>query len=180
MITLETRRLVLRAFREADAPDVYAYAKNPKVGPPAGWKPHASPEESLAIVRSFIREDEVWAIVDKATGHVVGSIGLHKDDKRGNARSRMIGYVLAEPYWGRGLAVEAARAVMRFAFDTLSMDVLGIIHFPFNARSRRVIEKCGFRYEGTIRRATPVYTGEVYDDCCYSITREEYDGMEKE
>jgi len=178
MKTLETPRLVLRAFRETDADDVFAYAKNPKVGPAAGWKPHADREESLRIVRMFIAQDEVWAIEDRESGRVIGSIGLHRDRKRDHPGARMVGYVLAEAYWGRGLAVEAVRALQRHAFEGMGLDILSVVHFPFNAQSRRVIEKCGFTYEGTLRRATPVFSGEIYDDVCYSMTREEWEAQE--
>ncbi len=175
MKTLVTERLLLRAFDEKDAGDVFAYAQNPKVGPAAGWKPHESREESLEIVRMFIRQGEVWAIVDRATERVIGSIGLHRDTKRDYSRSRSVGYVLAEEYWGCGLAAEAVREVTRFAFDELGLDILSVVHFPFNAQSKRVIEKCGFRYEGTIRLATPVFSGDVHDDVCYSLTRAEFE-----
>lgn len=172
--TLTTERLILRAFQERDAEDVFAYAQNPKIGPSAGWKPHESLEESRQIIRSFIAGNEVWAIVLKETGRVVGSIGLHSDRRRDNAAARMLGYVLSEEYWGQGLTVEASLALLRHAFLSLPLDIVSIVHYPFNHQSRRVIEKCGFRYEGTLRRATQIYTGAVYDNVCYSMTRGEY------
>ena len=63
---------------------MYAYAKNPNVGPNAGWKPHESVEESKAILESWIHSDEeedIWAIVPKETGRACGSIGLHQDSR---------------------------------------------------------------------------------------------------
>ncbi len=177
MKTLETGRLLLRPFRESDAENVYAYATNLEVGPAAGWKPHESLGESLEIVRMFIRDEEVWAIVLRETGQVIGSIGLHKDGKRRLSQCKSVGYVLAKPFWGKGYATEATREVLRHAFEDLSMDLVSIFHFPFNERSKHVIEKCGFRYEGTLRRATEIYSGHVYDDVCYSMTREEYNEL---
>ena len=96
--TLETERLILRPFRMSDAPDVHAYAQNPNVGPNAGWKPHATLAESEGIVRHFMEKGEVWAIEDRQTGWVVGSIGLHKDERRDYDGARMLGYVLAESH----------------------------------------------------------------------------------
>lgn len=174
MQRLETERLILREWRETDVDDLYAYAQNPNVGNAAGWKPHESREESLERIRIFRRGAEVWAVELKEEGRVIGSIGLHADDKRANPGARMLGYVLSEDYWGRGLTPEACRALIRYGFEEMSLDLISVIHYPQNARSRRVIEKLGFRYEGTIRRATPVYSGEIYDDVCYSITREEF------
>ena len=54
------------------------------------------------------------------------------------------------------------------------LDVLSVIHYTFNTRSKRVIEKCGFKYEGTIRNAKELYDGRIVDEACYSILKEEY------
>ena len=68
MAVLETRRLVLRPFTELDAEDLYAYARDPRVGPIAGWKPHGSIEESREIIRTVFAAPNVFAVVEKATG----------------------------------------------------------------------------------------------------------------
>lgn len=180
MITLRTKRLILRAFEEADAPDVYAYARNEKVGPPAGWAPHLTMEDSLRFIRMTIQADDVWAVVSRESGRVVGSIGLHKDLRRNHVGARTIGYVLSEDHWGRGLMPEAVAAVMRHAFETLDVRIISAVYFPFNTKSRRVMEKCGMRYEGTLRMATQVYSGEIYDDVCLSITAEEWRAWQQE
>ncbi|MBP7401239.1 MAG: GNAT family N-acetyltransferase [Clostridia bacterium] len=174
MRTLDTGRLVLRPWREEDAEDLFAYARNPAVGPAAGWKPHADLDESRRILAHFIAQGDVWAIEEKESGQVVGSFGLHADDIRRNDRARMIGYVLREESWSRGYMTEAVRAVLRHAFEDLGLELVSVRHYPFNERSRRVIEKAGFRYEGTLRRAIRRYDGVVLDDCCWSMTREEY------
>lgn len=174
MKTLETERLVLRGFREGDAVAVYGYATNPNVGPAAGWAPHRSLEESRRIVRMFIQADNVWAIIDKARDRLVGSIGLQRDGKRSTDDARMLGYVLAEECWGKGFTTEAARRVVQYGFEEEGLALISAYHYPFNARSKRVIEKCGMSYEGTIRRASRLFSGEVYDDVCYSITRAEW------
>ncbi len=172
--TLETERLILRAFRMADAPDVFAYAQNPNVGPNAGWKPHAALTESEGIVRHFIDKGEVWAIEDRTTGRVVGSIGLHKDDRRDLEDARMLGYVLAESHWGRGLMAEAAKRVLRHAFEDMALSIVSVYHYPYNARSGSVIRKCGFTLEGTLRMAGRIYDGTVVDEVCWSMTRAEH------
>jgi len=174
MKTLNTERLILRKFCEDDLEDFYEYAKNQNIGPNAGWKPHESKESTAAILKSFIDKDEVWAIVDKVTRKVIGSMGLHTDKKRDNERVKMLGYVLSEDYWGRGLTTEAAKEAIRFAFEELGLDLISIFHYPFNERSKRVIEKCGFKYEGTLRLSSTIYNDSVYDDVCYSMTRQEF------
>jgi putative acetyltransferase len=171
---INTRRLLLRRFKLSDLGDFYEYAKNPNVGPNAGWDFHKSKEESLSILKNFILSDEVWAIELKSENKVIGSIGLHKDRKRDNKDAKMLGYVLSENYWGQGFATEASKAIIDYAFIELSVDVLSVYHYPFNERSKNVILKCGFNHEGVLRKATITYDGKVYDDCCYSMTREEY------
>lgn len=171
---LETERLILRAWTIDDVDDLYAYAKNPKIGPKAGWPPHASRDVSEQIVTDWLDSTEVWAIEEKASGKVIGSIGLHTDSKNRNPRAKMIGYVLREESWGQGYMPEAVRRMTQFAFEELCMDVISIRHYEFNKQSRRVIEKCGYHYEGTLRRAVSLYDGSVHDSVEWSMLREEY------
>lgn len=174
METITTQRLLLRPWALTDAEDMFAYAKDPQVGPNAGWKPHEDVEESKKIITMFVEKDEVWAIADRATGQAIGSLGLEEDGKRSNPAARSLGYVLAREHWGRGLMTEAAGAALRFGFEQMRLEIISICHFDFNARSRRVIEKLGFVYEGTLRRAHTRADGSVCDELCYSMTREEY------
>ena len=171
---LQTERLVLRMFEPGDTVDVYAYAQSATVGPMAGWAPHHSMEESRQVVQHFINCGDVWAIVEKKTGRVIGSIGLHADRKRDVDNARMIGYALGEYHWGQGYATEAAQAVLQFAFDELDCPVVTAYHFPKNTRSKHVIKKLGFVPEGTLRLASTLPDGTVVDDVCYSMTRDEY------
>lgn len=82
MKKLETRRLILREWRETDADDLYAYAKSDKVGPMCGWKPHKDILETKEILKQFSEQDETWALELKETGRVIGSLGLHKTKKK--------------------------------------------------------------------------------------------------
>ncbi len=180
MTRMETQRLILRTFAPEDVDDVYDYARDPSVGPNAGWKPHESRIESFCIVAGFIRGGEVWAIEHRRDGRVIGSIGLHKGRDRSGEDCRTMGYVLARPYWGEGLCTEAARAVLRCGFDEMGLAVVAIAHYTDNERSRRVIEKCGFTPEGVMRRARTLYNGAVKDEAFYSMLREEYDALKAE
>lgn len=161
-----------------DVESFYLMCANPEVGPGAGWKPHESLEESQKILEKWINEDGgdiIFAIEEKGTGSLAGSIGLHKDTHRAfSAGCRMIGYCIAKEQWGKGFATEAANAVMDYAFQKLRVKMLTIDHYVENKGSRRVIEKCGFRYEGTLRRALQVYDGSYKDTCFYSMTAAEY------
>ncbi len=175
MKTIETERLTLRPWQETDVDDMFEYARDPEVGPNAGWPPHASREVSAQIIRKFIEQGDVWAIVWKETGKVIGSVGLHTDQRRPGVNCKMLGYVLSRDYWGRGLMTEAAGAAIRYAFDELKLDLLSVCHFPHNSRSRRVIEKCGFQYEGVFRMAWKFDESTAVDDVSYSMLRSEYE-----
>ncbi len=146
----------------------------------AGWKPHENLEESEKILSSFIEGQEVWAIEEKASGKVVGSIGLHPDHCRTLSTVRMLGYALSAACWGKGYMPEAIEAVLCHGFTKMGLSLVSVGHFPFNSRSKRVIEKCGFQYEGTRRLAFERFDGVVLDECCYSMTKDEYEkGMNR-
>ena len=177
--TLETERLILRMWKKKDAPELYEYAKNPNVGPHAGWKPHESVHESRMIISQLFLTNMCWAIVDKETGKVIGSIGLEEDKFRPDVKSKELGYSLSEDYWKKGIMTEAAKRVIEHAFEDLRLDVLMIRTGDANLRSQRVIEKCGFAYEGTLRRTYRIYDGSIREVRCYSMLKEEYNKLYK-
>ena len=102
------------------------------------------------VLEDFLKNRCDFALTDRASGKVIGSFGVMDRPLRGYERYRQceLGYVLAKPYWGKGLMTEACKSVIRFCFEQLNLEMLWISHFDFNTRSRRVIEKCGFRYIG--------------------------------
>lgn len=175
MKRIETERLILRGFAAEDLMDFYEYAHSPGVGPRAGWKPHESIEESKKILGIFIREDNVFALELKATGKVIGSVGIHEDNIRaGAADCKLIGYVLSEQEWGKGLMPEAVNAVLSYLFDDMKCRLVSVQHYTSNLQSRRVIEKCGFTSEGTLAQGCKHFNGTFPDGCTYSMTRREY------
>lgn len=176
MKALETQRLILRPWMLDDLEDFYEYAKNPNIGPNAGWEPHKDKEVTLKVLKAFMEpsEDEVRAIVYKENNKVIGSIGVHNDKRRTGLNGKMIGYVLSEDYWGKGLMTEAVKEVIRYLFEEVKLEIISCYHYPFNTQSKRVIEKSGFTYEGTLRMASRIYDGRVYDSSCYSIIKHEY------
>ena len=177
MENIYTERLLLTPWRVCieDAKGLYAYAKDPDVGPNAGWKPHESVEESLKIIEElFVPEKNTWAIREKESNKIVGSISLLFDRRREDVNSREMGYSLAKDCWGKGYMTEAAKEVLRFAFEELGLDQVGICTSRVNRRSQRIIEKCGFTYEGTIRRYYKIYDGSLRDSMVFSMLREEF------
>lgn len=173
MKEIKTARLLLRHIHESDAKDIFEYSKEPNVGPNAGWKPHDNIEETLQIIKEvFVGKENVFGIVLKDSGKMIGSIGLIDDPRRNNPHAIMLGYAMSEHYWGKGLMTEAAQAIIEKAFCELPIDIVSCTCYSSNPRSRRVIEKCGFQYEGCLRRAEQRYDGEIMDLECYSLFKQ--------
>lgn len=149
---LETKRLILRPWEESDAEELYRYAKDPAVGPIAGWPPHTSVENSLEVIRGVLSEPETYAVVLKETGKPAGSVGILLPGK-GNAPMKEneaeVGYWIGVPYWGLGLIPEAVNELLRRCFEDLSCAAVWCACFDGNTRSKRVQEKCGFTYHHT-------------------------------
>ena len=72
---METERILLRPWRDADAEMLFKYASDPDVGPRAGWSPHKNIEESHEIIQNYFSNDHTWAIELKESNQVVGTIG---------------------------------------------------------------------------------------------------------
>lgn len=179
MEKIKTERLLLTEWTlsQEDIEGLYEAAQDPKVGPPAGWKPHESKEESRNIIETLFVPHQVWAIREKETGRIIGSIGLEEDRRRDGVASRELGYWLRTDCWGKGYMTEAAKAVIDYAFSRLNLTILAICTGPENRRSQRVIEKCGFSYEGRQRKGYHIYDGSDRDNLLYSLLREEWEKL---
>ena len=151
---LQTKRLLLRAWKESDAEALYKYARNPNVGPIAGWPPHTSVENSREIIKAVLSAPETYAVVLKETGEAVGSVGIMT--ARSEIKSAQmtdneceIGYWIGEPYWGQGLIPEAVNELLRYAFENLRKTTVWCGYYDGNKKSKRAQEKCGFVYSHT-------------------------------
>ena len=147
---LTTERLLLRPWNDDDADDLYLYAKDPEVGPIAGWPAHQSVDESLDVIRNVFTGREIYAICLKEDCRAIGAIELklkgHTDMTDRDDECEM-GYWLGKPFWGRGIMPEAVREMLRHAFEDLGMRKVWIGYYEGNDKSKRVQEKCGFRYQ---------------------------------
>ena len=170
MKEMETERLLLRHIVESDAEDFFEYCKNPNVGPAAGWKPHENIEETRKLMDEiFIGQENVFGMVVKSNGKLIGSIGLIPDPRRTNPRALMLGYAMSEDYWGQGLMTKASKVLIANGFKELPIDIITCSCYTNNPRSRRVIEKCGFKYEGCLKQCELRFDGEILDLECYSL-----------
>ncbi len=149
---LETDRIYLRHFQEEDLQDFFDYSKVPGVGEKAGWNHHETIEDSRMILyKNLIPNPDDYAIVDKKTGKVIGSFGLHLSSTRVSndfpeEKVKELGYVLAKNYWGQGIMTEILSAALIKWTEERKCDVLTAIVFSDNKESAHVLEKCGFRH----------------------------------
>ena len=149
---LETERLILRPWTEADAESLYEYARDPRVGPAAGWPVHTSVENSREVIRTVLSAPENYAVCLKTDNRAIGCVGLtvgEKSNLKLPDTEGEIGYWIGVPFWGQGLIPEAVRELIRRSFEDLGLSTLWCGYFEGNDKSRRVQEKCGFTYHHT-------------------------------
>ena len=147
---LKTERLLLRRWEDSDAENLYEYAKDPDVGPIAGWPPHQSVDESRNVIRNVFQGKEAYAICLKTDEKAIGAIELklngHTDMTDCDDECEL-GYWLGKPFWGQGIMPEAVKEILRHAFEEIGMTKVWVGYYEGNSKSRRVQEKCGFRYQ---------------------------------
>lgn len=179
-LVMETERLLLRPWRENDAEALYRCASDPAVGPAAGWKPHESAEESREIIRTVLAAEETYALVLRESGEPVGSIGTFPSRAQGALPGEQeIGYWIARPLWGQGLMPEALERILRRCFEEQGAERVWGGHFAENDRSRRVQEKCGFRFHHRENAAFPRWDGVMMDECFNLLERGDWEKRER-
>lgn len=177
-VRLETDRLILRRFAAADREAVFAnWASDARVTEFLRWPPHKDSAVTARVLQDWIdgyKNDTCyqWAIVLKETDEPIGTISaVDLDEKTDKIH---IGYCIGHAFWHRGYTSEALARVIAFFFDEVMANRIESQHDPDNPNSGKVMQKCGMRYEGTLRKADFSNRG-VVDACMYALLREEYD-----
>lgn len=173
-MTFETDRLILRPWCEDDAEDLYINARDPDIGPPAGWPPHTSVENSREIIRTVLSAPATYAVCLKTNGMPIGSIGFHRRDIARNDDEYELGYWIAKMYWGQGLIPEASREMLRYAFEDLQMNCIWCAYYDGNEKGRRVQEKLGFVYQRTTEGVEVPLLGETRTGHSNLMTKERW------
>lgn len=176
-MSLYTERLILRRWKDSDAEDLYNYAKDPDVGPIAGWQPHKSIEESREIIKNVFCGAEAYAVCLKSDNKAIGAIELMLEGKNhisDKADECELGYWIGKPFWGQGLIPEAARELLRHAFADLSMSKVWCGYYDGNYKSKRVQEKVGFTYQYTNENVDVPLMGEKRTEHISCITIDEW------
>lgn len=172
---LETKRLILRPWREDDAEDLYKYASDADIGFWAGWPCHTSVENSREIIRTVLCAPETYAVCLKEDGKPIGSIGFHRADLAEKDDEYELGYWIGKAFWGKGLIPEAASEMLRYAFEELGLSRIWCGYYDGNERSRRVQEKLGFVYHHTTEGVEVKLLGEIRTGHVMLMTRERWE-----
>lgn len=177
-VRLETERLILRAFTIDDAPDMFNnWASNENVAKFLTWRRHGSVEVTKSIISEWVNEYEdlknyQWAIVIKDSNTLIGSISaVHIKEDVGACE---IGYCIGENWWHQGYTSEAFKKVIEFLFNEVGAKRIWACHAVDNPNSGKVMQKCGLKKEGLLRKACATGSGKIYDMAIYAILSEDY------
>ena len=173
-----TERLILRPWKESDAESLYEYAKNPEVGPIAGWPVHTSVENSRDIIRNVLSAPETYAVCLKEDNRAIGSVGLippMQSHTKASEDEIEIGYWIGVPFWGKGYIPEAVRRLQKHAFEDLGCSAMWCGYYDGNEKSKRCQEKCGFVYHHTEENKPCALMGDVRTEHFTKLTKEQWE-----
>lgn len=172
-IELRTERLILRRYKRSDIPAIVHLIGAREVAATTLRIPHPYTEEDArAMVRRSSMDKSVvrLGIFLRKTGEFCGGIGLRVDAEHNHAD---LGYWVGVPYWGQGIATEAAREVVRYAFEMLGLNRICATCYAGNVASQKVLEKLGMKHEGRFRRHIRKW-GEYKDLENYALLADEW------
>lgn len=177
-IRLETDRLILRQFKEEDYLDMYNnWASDGEVTRYLTWFAHSCEGLTRTVISIWIKnyenkESYQWAIELKDSGNVIGNISLLNIDNHNE--NCEIGYCIGRQFWNKGIITEAFSKIIDFAFKEVGFQRITGRHDIDNPASGRAMEKCGLKFEGTLRSINRNNKGILVDCKYYSILKEEY------
>lgn len=174
--TLETARLQLRTYSEADIPELVPLIGAREVAATTGRIPHPYTEQDARDFLALIRDDNEFrfAVFLRDGGQMCGGVGLRPASQHQHAE---LGYWIGVPYWGNGYATEAARELLRYGFENLKFHRIYASHFKNNLASARVLKKLGMSYEG--RQRGHVRKWDQFIDLeLYGLLRQEWEQSE--
>ncbi|ETT49261.1 MULTISPECIES: GNAT family protein [Paenibacillus] len=176
--TLESEQLLLKKIEVSNLNEVFGIYSNDQVFEYCGIIPKHNKDTVKNMIGHFERDFTKgvrvkWGIFLKNNPYILLGI-IEVMDFNQKVDMVTIGYFLAEPYWGKGIAAQAIQLVVKYLFETAEVNRIQAEVMPFNERSKRVLLKNGFTKEGTLRQAH-VWSGKGLVDLeIYSILAEEY------
>jgi len=182
MVSIKTERLILREFEDDDWVAVHEYASDAEVSKYMEWGPNTEKETRNFVkgARTFRREDPrrhyEMAIFHKEDGKLVGGCGLTVFDAF--LRQAALGYTLHRAYWNKGIASEAAAAMVRYGFEELKLHRIHATCDVNNIGSAAVMRRCGMRQEGHFLQERLI-KGSWRDTFLYAILASEWDMLRR-
>lgn len=178
---IATQRLLLRELEEKDLTDLAQQANNLNISKNLDLVPYPYTQEDARWFVNHCKEEQTktprenyeLGIVLKEEGKLIGIIGITNiDDFKKKA---VFGYWLGEPYWGKGIMSEAARAIVDFGFEKRELERIEAGVYDGNDGSEKILQKLGFKYEGFARKATrSKSTGDFHDAKMYGILKADW------
>jgi RimJ/RimL family protein N-acetyltransferase len=174
--TLETARLKLRPYTEADIPELLPLIGTREVAATTLRIAHPYTEQDARDFLQLAKDpDKLWlAITLRSDGGQIGGIGLRVEKQHQHAE---LGYWLGVPFWGHGYATEAASEIVRYGFETLALHRIFASHFKHNPASGRILTKIGMTHEGCQREHLRKWD-QFVDSELYGILRREWEARE--
>ena len=172
MNALNLNQVTLRPWSISDLEQLVEYANNPKISSNlTNAFPHPYLEEhGRRFIEFATKDDPIHIFAIDLNGKAIGGIGVHpqSDIFCFNAE---LGYWIAEPYWGQGIATFAIQQIIEFAFNTFDINRLFARPFGSNLASQKVLEKSGFTHEATLKKS--IYKNGIYlDELIYSVVKD--------
>jgi RimJ/RimL family protein N-acetyltransferase len=172
-VQIELAECTIRSWRLEDAPSLAMNANNRNV-----WltlrdrmpHPYTLRDAEAYVQQRLVEPHRLMFCID-VDGDAVGGIGVHPGDDV-NRLTAELGYWLAEPYWGRGIMTAAVAAIVGYAFENRPLERIEAYVYANNPASARVLEKCGFTFEGRMRRNV-IKDGAMLDSLLYALLRGE-------
>ncbi len=162
----------IRSYERRDMSALYEYANNPRVSMhlrDAFPYPYRRRDAARWVEAALAQEEETHFAIATAA-ELIGGVGLQLQSDV-HRKSAELGYWLGEPFWGRGIATLAVRAMVDYAFDHFDLVRLYAHVFAGNPASERVLQKAGFVHEGVLRRSV-FKNGRCLDQSLYALVRD--------
>ncbi|UCC16861.1 MAG: GNAT family N-acetyltransferase [Dehalococcoidales bacterium] len=180
---LETDRLVLRELTDEDTDVMFPHYSDEEVWTYLDTYPVEDPKEILEVINwgKYMLNNEtgiLWGLFSKEDGSFIGEMnyaGRRDATIEGKIHRAEIGYNMVRKCWGKGLAAEALREIIRYIFETTEIYRLEAIIDPANTRSRNLASRLGFQEEGTLRDYI-LWDGKYRDMVMYSLLKKEWQG----
>ena len=176
-ITIDTKRLRLRAFELSDTEAAYKnWTSDEKVTEFLRWPTHTDISTTEKVICNWVEESKKadfyqWAIVLKEINEPIGTISVV--GKNDDLNILHIGYCIGSKWWHQGITSEAFSSIIPYLFDEVGANRIESQHDPNNPHSGNVMKKCGLLYEGTLRQADFSNKG-IVDACMYSLLKNEW------